>query len=196
MAERRLSKVNLIFSLVVLALFVGTVVATVMMVVMGDWDSHAWGLKLALRITWGCWVVVCLAWLLTRVTIFGWSFRRYLRWPGGPTQAPPMIPRRPTLAPWYKSAAASFSITVVMVSLTGAVTVTIAVLWMLVDTIGERVFWLVFKILGSAWWVLCVATVLTRVAIFGVQKKRAQKQAEQKDSAGQEVSLGRSAEGG
>src|SRR5262245_11279440 len=163
MADPRPSKVNLIFSLVVLALFVGTVVATVLMVVIGDWDSHAWGLKLALRITWGCCAVVFLALVLTRVTIFGWNFRRYLRWPGGPAKAPPNVPRRPAAAPWYKSPAASFTITVVMVSVTGAVAVALVVLWMLEDVIGERAFRLIFRILGSAWWVACVATVLTRV---------------------------------
>src|SRR5262249_42374441 len=84
-------------------------------------------------------------------------------------------PRRPTAAPWYKSPAASFSITVVMVSITGAVAVATAVLWMLQDVIGDWVFRLVAQILWSTWWVGCVATVLTRVAIFGVQKKRAER---------------------
>jgi hypothetical protein len=180
---------------VVLALFAGTVVATVLLVVLGDWNSQAWGLKLALRITWGCCAVVFLALLLTRVTIFGWSFRRYLRWPGGPAKAPPTVPRRPAAAPWYKSPATSFSITVVMVSITGAVAVALAVLWMLEDVIGEWTFRLLVRILGPAWWVGCVATVLTRVAIFGAQKKKAQRQAEN-EQAGQEAGVGGPAEGG
>jgi hypothetical protein len=178
-------KAGFITSLILLCLLLVTVAVNLLLLWLGNWERDGWGLRLALRIVWGCCVVGCLATLLTRVTIFGWNFRRYLRWPGNPAQAPPDVPRRPTAAPWYKSPAASFSITVVMVSLTGAVAIATAVLWMLVDVIGEWAFWLIFKILWSAWWVGCVATVLTRVAIFGVQKKRAEQQAEQQEGVKQ-----------
>jgi hypothetical protein len=61
----------------------------------------------------------------------------------------------------------------VLVSLTGAAAVTTAVLWILEDVIGAFTFWLVSMIIWTAWWVGVIATVLTRVAIFGKQRQRA-----------------------
>jgi hypothetical protein len=168
----------LIAYLVVLALLAGALIATALMWWLGDWGRHRGGLTLALRIVWGCWLVACLATVLTRVTIFSWYFRRYFRWPpggegAGPAPpAPPAAPR-PARAPWYKSGKASFSITVVMVSLTGAAAVATAVLWILEDVTGPWVFWLVFRILWATWWVLVIAAVLTRVSIFRRHMKRA-----------------------
>jgi hypothetical protein len=177
MSEPRAGKGKFIAYLVLLLLFAACALTTALLWWLGDWEKHNFGLKLSLRILWGCWMVSCLATILTRVTIFGWYFRRYLRWPGeaGKPAEPPLtpLPRRPATAPWYKSGKASFTITVVLVSLTGAMVVATAVMWMLADVTGEWVFWLVFKILWGSWWVLVIAAVLTRVAIFGWHMKKA-----------------------
>src|SRR6185503_7699136 len=111
--------------------------------------EYHWGVTLAFRILWGCWIVGLCALILTRVTIFGWSFRRYFRW-DEPTP-PPGAPR-PTRAPWRKGGKSSFGFTVTMVSVTGAAAVTIVVMWMLEDVVGDFVFWLVSFIVGGSWW--------------------------------------------
>jgi hypothetical protein len=160
---------------VVLALFAAAAVTTVVLYWAGDWERHAWGLTLTWRIVWGCWVVIFLVTLLTRVTIFGWTFRRYFPWPAEAPAPPPtggVVPR-PTRAPWPKSGIESFSITVVMVSLTGAAAIAIAVMWILKDVTGAWVFSLIWKVIGSVWWVLIVSTVVTRVAIFGWHRQQA-----------------------
>ena len=77
------------------------------------------------------------------------------------------------MAPWEKSAVASFSITVVLVSVTGAAAIAWAVMWILEDVTGTFVYWLVSRIILAVWWVACVIAVLTRVAIFASQKKKA-----------------------
>jgi hypothetical protein len=171
MQTRRVNVAWVVLSVVALALLGANLIATGLIIWLGDWQEHRPGLTLALRIVWGSWVVAVLAMLLTRVTVFGWSFRRYFRWPGD-EERPPDAPR-PTQAPWYKSGAASFAFTVTLVSLTGSVAVAVIVLWILKDVIGDGVFWLVVKILGSSWWALCVILVLVRVSIFGVQRQKA-----------------------
>jgi hypothetical protein len=172
MAERGFNRGRWLSSLILVSVVTGTGIAVALMLWLGNWES--WGLQLALRIVLGCCVVICLATILTRVTIFGWNFRRYFRWPGegdAPPPAPEAIPR-PARAPWYKSGAASFSITVVLVSLTGAAAVASAVLWILSGVLSPWVLKLVLGIIWASWWVLCIATVLTRVSIFGWHKKR------------------------
>ena len=82
MPEQPSGKAGLITNLVVLALLAGTAIASLCLWYLGDWEGHAWALTLTLRILWGSWIVACLATILTRVTIFGWSFRQYFRWPG------------------------------------------------------------------------------------------------------------------
>jgi hypothetical protein len=187
MSDRFSYKAGLISSIVMASVFGGTLVATAMMWLLGDWDS--WGLTLALRIVWGCCVVICLAAFLTRVTIFGWSFRRYFRLEAeGDTATPPprsVIPR-PAKAPWYKSGAASFSITVTLVSITGAIAVAVVVMWILKDVVGKWVFELVTGILIATWWVSVIAVVLMRVALFRSTMKKALRPGE---------SLGNGAEG-
>jgi hypothetical protein len=173
---QRLNLAWLVLSGVALALLGANLIATGLIVWLGDWQGHGPGLTLALRIVWGSWVVAVLALVLTRVTLFGWSFRRYFRWPGD-EDLPPEAPR-PTQAPWYKSGAASFAFTVTLVALTGSVAVVTAVLWILGDQITWPVFWLVFKILWGSWWVLSIALVVTRVSIFGWQRKKAIEQSE------------------
>ncbi|MGL4551116.1 MAG: hypothetical protein ACRC33_08010, partial [Gemmataceae bacterium] len=105
------------------------------------------------------------------VTVFGWSFRRYFRW-DGEGDPPPGAPR-PTKAPWYKSPTASFGFTVAIVSVTGAAVIGTVVLYLLMDSVKEDVFWLVVKILWGSWWVVLIALVLARVTIFGIQRRKA-----------------------
>jgi hypothetical protein len=79
MSEQPTGMARWISSLVVLALLVGIMIASLCLWYFGNWDEYAWGLTLTLRILWGSWVVIALGTILTRVTIFGWSFRQYLR---------------------------------------------------------------------------------------------------------------------
>jgi hypothetical protein len=176
MTDRGFTKGRWLSSLILVAVVTGTGIAVALMLWLGNWES--WGLQLALRIVLGCCVVICLATILTRVTIFGWNFRRYFRWPGEGGTPPPVVAEtipRPARAPWYKSGAASFSITVVLVSLTGAAAVASAVLWILSGVLSPWVLKLVLGIIWASWWVLCIAMVLTRISIFGWHKKRTAK---------------------
>src|SRR4051794_18313732 len=112
MAEQRPSKAGWIASLIALIHLVITAVAHLVLVTFVDADRYGEGLWLTLRIIWGCWIVHVLALLLPRVPLFGWTFRRYFRWPGVTADAPivptELLPRqgplRPTRAPWGKSA--------------------------------------------------------------------------------------------
>jgi hypothetical protein len=170
MSERRSGKARLVVFLVAGLLLVATLVATVCLWLFVDQERHGFALTLTLRILWGAWMVLMLALFLTRVTIYGWSFRRYFRWPD--QEPPPEQAPRPTRAPWNKGSKTSFSFTVVLVSLTGAAAVTTAVLWILEGVVGEFVFWLVSMIVWVSWWVVVIAVVLTRIAIFGAQRRR------------------------
>ncbi|MFO0876465.1 MAG: hypothetical protein U0840_03750 [Gemmataceae bacterium] len=169
MTQMTRNPVSLISTLVVLALLVVTLVASGCIWWTGDWENHAGGLALALRIIWGLWLLAAVAGILTNVTVFGWSFRRYIRWTGD--NLPAWARFRPTRAPWSKSGATSFSFTVAMVSITGVIAITTIIMWILMDVTGEDVFWLVFRILGISWWVLIIALVLARVAVFGIQRR-------------------------
>lgn len=157
--------------LIVLGLLAASAVASLCLWFFGNWDEYGFWLALALRIVWGCWIVACLATVLTKVTIFGWTFRKYFRWPTA--ERPPDARIRPTRAPWVKSAAASFSFTVAMVSVTGAFAIAWAVMFILSGVVGEWVYWLVSMILGVTWWVTMVTLVLVRVAVFAAQRKKA-----------------------
>jgi hypothetical protein len=153
---------------VIIALLIATLAVTVCLYVFLDSAEYRWELTLTFRILWGCWIVALLALILTRVTIFGWSFRRYFRW-DEPTPPPNPAPR-PTRAPWDKGARSSFGFTVSMVSVTGACAVAIVVLWILEGVIGSWVFWRLFPIIGIVWWVTVITLVLARIAIFGAQR--------------------------
>jgi hypothetical protein len=181
MAEQRTRWARLIPDLIVLGLLLASIIASLCLWFLGNWAEYGWWLMLTLRIIWGCWIVACLATVLTKVTIFGWSFRKYFRWPGEGRPPDPGAPR-PTRAPWVKSAAASFSFTVAMVSVTGAIVVAWAVIFILKGVIGDWVYWLVSMILGTVWWVTMVTLVLVRVAVFGAHRKRALR--EQADKGG------------
>jgi hypothetical protein len=179
MAEFRSGVTGLVLAVVVFALLGAALVATALLWWLGDWEGHGWALWLTLRIVWGVWLATCLGMVLTRATMFGWYFRRYFG-RSEPGAAPPKESEAPTAErppppppPWPKSGAASFSITIVLTSLTGAAIVATVVLWALRDVLGATVYGWVVGIIWAAWWVLVIATVLTRVAIFGTQKKKA-----------------------
>ena len=176
MTERRSGRARLILYLVAGTLLLATLIATICLWLFVDQERHGFALTLTLRILWGVWMVLMIALVLTRVTIFGWSFRRYFRWPD---QAPPPEPApRPTRAPWDKGSKTSFSFTVTLVSLTGGAAVATAVLWILEDVIGPDVFKLIATILWISWWVVVIALVLTRIAIFGAQRRAARQKKE------------------
>jgi hypothetical protein len=175
MSKRRMSRAEWIVTLVALFHLVGVAIATACLWWFGNWVEYRDGLTLTLRILWGVWIIHALAAVLTRVTIFGWNFRRYFRL--DENGSPETLPVRPARAPWFKSGKVSFSITVILVSLTGACAIATAVMYILMDVTGEWVFWLVFKIIWSSWWVLSIATVLTRLALFGNEKKKAAREA-------------------
>jgi hypothetical protein len=146
---------------------------------LGDWEnsSTTWWLVLTLRIIWGTVVVHVLALSLTRITIIGWYFRRYFHWPESSPE-PPRPPSgpvalRPTRAPWVKSGAYSFSVTVTLVSVTGAVALALVVMWILRELVGDWVYWLVTGILVTVWWVVCITMVVTRVILFDQGRKAA-----------------------
>src|SRR5438477_12150221 len=117
---------------IILVLLGGTGLATLALYWLGDWDQHDWALTLSLRVVWGSGLVGCVAAALTRVTIFGWSFRNWFR----PVEKIGVIE-----PPWPKSGAASFAVTVTLVSLLGTASVTTAVMWILRDAVGDGVMW-------------------------------------------------------
>jgi hypothetical protein len=170
MAEQHSINARWISSIVLLALFVVIGIASAFIWFTADWERYAWGLTLALRVMWGSWFVVALVTYLTRVTIFGWSFRRYVRW--AEDNMPTWTRFRPSKAPWSKSGAVSFTFTAILTWLTGGCLIATAVMWIFSDMTGAWVFWLVFKIIWASWWVLAIALVLARVAIFGVQRRK------------------------
>jgi hypothetical protein len=183
MADSRSRLATLICTIVVLTLLVACLAASVALWAGGDWEKHAWGLTLALKIMWGSWLLVLIATLLTHVTIVGWRFRRPRpsEWPAALARAYAEGFQPPA---WFKSGPASFAITVVFVSLFGASFVASILLWVIGD-------WdeyagplkLALKIIWGAWWVLAIATVLVRVALFGHEKKRLQRQKEADQAA-------------
>jgi hypothetical protein len=157
MADFRDRTTALVTWIIIGVLLVGTLITTGFFWWLGDWEHYGPALTLALRIVWGSALVGCLAAALTRVTIFGWAFRRWFR---------PIEKRGLTEPPWPKSGAASFAITVSLVSLLGVACVATAVMWILRDAVGEWVMWLVIKLTWGAWWVLVITMVLIRVALF------------------------------
>jgi len=155
---------------VIIALLAASLAVTVWLLLFVDSAEYHWGVTLAFRVLWGCWIVGLCALILTRVTLFGWSFRRYFRW-DEPT--PPPVPTpRPTRAPWEKGSKSSFGFTVSMVSVTGVTAVTIVVMWMVSGLAGDWVFWLVSTIVGITWWVAVIVLALTRIAVFGAQRHK------------------------
>lgn len=172
MTDSRSKLAILICILVVLTVLGAISVASLVLWLVGNWEKHEGALTLTLKIMWGSWFVLLTATVLTWVTIFGWKFRR--AWPGkGPMALLKSIAageKPPSLA---KTGGTSFTFTVVLVSLFGTTVLASVCLWILGD--WEKYsgpLGLAMRIIWGALWVLIIATVLTRVAIFGWQKKK------------------------
>jgi hypothetical protein len=169
MVELRSGVTAFVLLIVVLSLLAAALVTTALLWWLGEWNSY--GGSLTFRIVWGACLATFLAMILTQAAIYGWQFRRYFgRAEPGQTPTEPAAPPPP---PWPKSGKASFSITIILVSLTGAAVVASMVLWVLSDLMSEPALrWSVGGV-WAAWWLGVLATVLTRVAHFGVQRKKA-----------------------
>ena len=166
MAKSRSSLAALISNIVLLTLLVLASLTTLLLWLAGDWEKYGWGLGLALKAVWGLWLIAVVATFLTRATIVGWHHRKAhpSEWPAALYKAFSEGGRPPS---WFKSGAASFTITVILVSLLGAAVLASVLLWIIGDWqthSGPLV--LSIKIIWGAWWVLVVATVLVRIAIF------------------------------
>src|SRR5438105_9903707 len=120
----------LISTIVLLTLLVAFGIATLVICLAGDWDEDARGLMLTLKIMWGTWFVAVAATALTRVTIFGWRFRK-LRPGEGPTALAKALAAEIKPASWFKTGATSFTITVVLVSLFGVAVLASVLIWIL-----------------------------------------------------------------
>ena len=158
------------------AFLVGSVAATAVIWWLGDWQNYGWGLDLTLRILWGCCIVALAATMLTRLTIIGWYFRRYFRPAEQPVPPPDPVgagTRRPTSAPWYKSGALSFSMTLTLVGMVGATALASAVIWIMGDVFADWIMWLILKILWGVCWMVCITAVLTRICVFRLHMLRA-----------------------
>lgn len=163
----------LIVTLALATLLAANVIASIILWMAGDWKEHAWGLNLALKIMWGSWLSLCAAALLTRITFYGWHYRK-LRPGEVPQSLRQMLAADLKPSAWLKGGATSFTITVVLVSLLGMSILATIVLWIVGDwqTSGTALGWAV-KIIWGAWWLLCIAIVLIRVAIFGRMRVKA-----------------------
>src|SRR5215472_9198000 len=111
MAKSRSSLVALISNIVLLTLLVLAAVTSVILWLVGDWEKYGWGLGLSLKIVWGVWLVAFVATFLTRATMVGWHHRKAhpSEWPAALYKAFSEGGRPPS---WFKSGAASFTITV------------------------------------------------------------------------------------
>jgi len=168
MAESRGGRLaTLIVTIVLLTLLVAFGSASLALWRAADWQRFRWGLTLTLKIMWGTWLVLFVAALLTHATIVGWKFRKAR--PGqGPAALLRAIREGITPSAWLKRGPDSFTITVVLVSLTGVAVLATVVLWIIND--GGGWFWPSVKIIWGTWWVLSIATVLVRIAIFKNQR--------------------------
>jgi preprotein translocase subunit SecY len=173
MAKSRSSLVALISNIVLLTLLVLAAVTTLILWLVGDWEQYGWGLGLSLKIVWGVWLVAFVATFLTRATSVGWHHRkaRPSEWPAALYKAFSEGGRPPS---WFKSGAASFTITVILVSLLGASVLASVLLWIIGNWQAHRgPLELTLKIIWGAWWVLVIITVLVRVGIFEHHRRRA-----------------------
>jgi hypothetical protein len=182
MLEPRSTKSGFVTAIIAAAFLVGTAVATAFLYLIwwlaggAGWQEESWARDLTLRILWGCCIVALAAALLTRVTIIGWYFRRYFR--PAEQAVPPPDPvgagtRRPSSAPWYKSGALSFSMTVSFVATLGVTAVASCVIWIMGDVFGDWIMWLILKILWGVAWMVCITIVLTRIGVFRLHMLKA-----------------------
>ncbi len=201
MLDPRSTKSGFVTAVIAAAFAAGTVVATVLIYLIWwlttgvGWREGSWARDLTLHILWGCCVVALAATMLTRLTIVCWAFRRYFRPGERPTPQREAIgagPRRPASAPWYKSGALSFSMTVTLVALVGATAIASAVIWIMGDVFGAPLMWLILKIIWGAAWIAVIAVVLTRVGVFRLHMLKAKKDeqpAEQQKPPSDKVTL-------
>jgi hypothetical protein len=173
MADPRGRLATLIVSIVLLTLLAAFFSASLALWIAGDWKQYGSGLDLTLRIMWGSWLVLFVAALLTYATFVGWHFRK-ARPNEGPTALMQAIAAGMKPSAWLKTGATSFTITVVLVSLLGVAVLASVLIWIIGDWSESRpALVLTLKLIWGAWWVLCIATVLTRIAIFGWQRRKA-----------------------
>jgi hypothetical protein len=173
MTRPRYRLASLVCNLVVLTLLVAFGIASLVLALGGNWEKHSFGLTISLKIMWGVWLLVFASVVLTRITVFGWQFRRVQ-----PGQGPPSLSRalaqemKPSS--WLKTTATSFTITVVLVSLMGTAVLASVLIWVIGDwSDSKETLVLSLKIIWGTWWVLCIATVLVRVKIFDWQRMKA-----------------------
>jgi magnesium-transporting ATPase (P-type) len=192
MLEVRSTKSGFVTAIIAAAFVAGTAVATALIYLTWwwvggvGWTDYSWSRDLTLRIFWGCCIVAVAACLLTRVTIIGWYFRRYFRTAEHATPPPDAVgvgTRRPTVAPWFKSGTLSFSMTVSLVAVVGVTAVTSAVIWIMGDVFGDRVMWLILKIVWATAWIATIAIVLTRVGVFRQYMKKGKRAASEAEAA-------------
>ena len=184
MAKSRFRLAALISNIVLLTLLILASLTSVVLWLVGDWQKYGWGLGLTLRIVWGLWLLAFAATFLTRATIVGWHHRKAWpsEWPAALYKAFSEGGRPPS---WFKSGVASFTITVILVSLMGASVLASVLLWIIGNWQTDAgPLGLTLKIIWGSWWVLVIVIVLVRVAIFEKQRRqaaqaRAQRLAEQ-----------------
>lgn len=170
---------SLIIAIVLLTLFVAFGITNAIMVMMGDWEEHEVGLKLTLKIMWGTWLTALVAALLTYVTAFGWRFRK-LRPGEGPAALWRDLAADIKPSSWFKSGATSFTITVILVSLFGAAFLASVLLWIIGNwSTSKTTLIITYKAIWGTWWVLCIITVLVRVALFTKQRRLAKQAREE-----------------
>lgn len=173
MPKSRSSVVALVINIALVTLLFAAVLVSAILGLAGNWQKHDSGLSLALKILWGVWLVLFVANLLTHATIAGWKFGRPRpsEWPAALRKAFAEGVRPPS---WFKGRAASFTITVVLVSLLGAAVLASVCLWIIGDWDTEAgPLGLTLKIIWGSWWVLVIITVLVRITIFDRQRRLA-----------------------
>jgi len=172
MADPRGRLAILIVTIVLLTLLVAFSSASLAIWLAADWQRFAWGLTLTLKIMWGSWLVLFVAALLTYATFIGWKFRK-ARPNEGPAALMRAVAEGMKPSAWLKRGPDSFTITVVLVSLLGATVLASVLIWIIGD--WEHSAWalqLSMKIIWGTWWVLCIVTVLVRIAIFRHQRRK------------------------
>jgi hypothetical protein len=179
MALTRTQLAGLILAIVLVTLLVAFGFASLVLALWGDWVNYSNALSLTNRIMWGTWVVATTATVLTFVTMFGWRFRK-LRPGEGPRALARALAAEIKPASLFKRGSTSFTITVVLVSLFGTAVLASVLIWIIGDwQLHRSPLVLSLKIIWGTWWVLCIATVLVRVALFNMERgKAAQAKAE------------------
>jgi hypothetical protein len=174
MAVSRGRLATLIVSLVLMTLLFAFFSASLALWLGGDWGRYRQGLTLTLKIMWGSWLVLLTAALLTGATIMGWRYRK-ARLSDAPAALARAMAEGMKPSALLKTAAISFTITVILVSLLGVAVLASVLIWIIGDWSGESAgaLGLTLKIIWGTVWVLCIITVLVRVNIFRIQRSKA-----------------------